>query len=176
MDVRVAGSNAKNISVSFAFTPAEINIQPLLLNPGDEFVIEILVSGGPPSLRAQARIAGIRELSRETRTRPGKTPDKRDSKLGVVYLIDAYALLFVATLIWISRASSPLARPTPLASRMGWALFSLVILLGASALALRRGTDVLGLETGGPIYWVLLAGVFAAGMLPIALAAITEKR
>jgi hypothetical protein len=55
--------------------PLTIELAPLLLNPGDQFILEVLLDGKAAEVEATGRVAGVKQISnlsptKEPRTRP----------------------------------------------------------------------------------------------------------
>lgn len=64
IDARIAGAKPSDLPLKVVVTPGAIEVGRLLLNQGDEFVVETLVSGGPPNLYVSARIAGVKDIQK----------------------------------------------------------------------------------------------------------------
>jgi hypothetical protein len=170
IDARVAARNPNNLPVTVTYTAQAVNIAPLLLNPSDEFLIEILVNGGPPVLTAEARVAGIKELEKIV-----PSPDAKSHRNGIICIVLAAALLVVAFLVWASRSlfrrfGNNAVLPI---GRIAWALAAFVITTATSALLFRQGVALLNVEEFGRSFWLLVFLVYA---VPVAVVSPTVYR
>jgi hypothetical protein len=69
VDERPAG-----IDASVSFDASTVTLKPMLMNPGDRVVLQVLLRGFPGDIRAQARVLGIRALKHRRGT-PRLSPD-----------------------------------------------------------------------------------------------------
>lgn len=157
IDARVAGKKPENLPVTLTYSPRDVAIAPLLLNPLDEFLVEILVDGGPPSLKAEARIAGIRELEETV-----PTVDKKARAQGILLVVLTSFLTFIALLMWVSMMM-PLRKP--LLMQKKWILGIFFVMVVVAAVLVRLGSEMLRIEQFGASYWRMLAWVYGIPVL-----------
>jgi hypothetical protein len=166
-DARVAGAKPENIPVTLSVAGNVVTIAPLLLNPSDEFIVELLVSGSSPSLVADARVAGIKAIELQ---QPGSNMGRRLS--GAIYFVVAVALTVISLLI-IATRQQLMAKSVPLPpflDRIG-SLFAMVITAISAGLLMARGLQLFGLDvaagadvkaTVAILVAVIVSGVSAA--------------
>jgi hypothetical protein len=63
LSAEVTRTNPEELRITLTQVSDELRIEPVLLNSGDFFVLQILCAGHPPQFTARARIAGISKLA-----------------------------------------------------------------------------------------------------------------
>lgn len=64
LDVRSVDAHPPTVATNVQTTPKRVDIQPLLLNPGDGFSLSLVTTSvAPLALRTQARIAGVHDVT-----------------------------------------------------------------------------------------------------------------
>ena len=69
-DARVAATEPPQIPVQLEITTTQVLVRPLLLNRGDAFTLELLINGDVRGIEVSGRIAGIKQISEESREKP----------------------------------------------------------------------------------------------------------
>jgi hypothetical protein len=90
-----------NLAVSISVANDTCSISPLLLNPGDHFSVALVTANAQPTLRVNARIAGVKSVEVERRVEEvsGKRAAYVKSIVGSALLF-AYVCLFVTYREW----------------------------------------------------------------------------
>jgi len=159
LDARVAGSQPRNIPVSITLSEKEVRIAPLLLNRGDEFQVEILLSGQLPGLVADARIRGVKALERIARKAKGDSPVGGTAQ-GVGYLMVGLALLGATTFVLLLMSPKKTVIHS-LSGRPLWILgfVTAVIMASGAGLLLRHAIRSFDPEYTQFAYGVIIAVV-----------------
>ena len=114
----------KSLPVKGGTNPSALIIEPLLLNPGDQFVLMALVSGFTGQVRAAGRISGVKNIQ----TNKGHETTAREGAIRI-FTWGAVAMVILTPLIY-------LAHPYITDLMMQYMPFALLALLVAGAIFL----------------------------------------
>lgn len=168
IDARIAGTSPQNIPATLSITDSEVSIAELLLNVRDEILIEILTSGGPPRLIAEARIFGITEVTPISPSKKESDAKKLSEKIrGTVMVVLGVVLAFIGAFAWIARPPLLSAKDV-VTTRPGWALFIMIMASGASVVLFDTGADKLHWESSQ--IWIAIGLYFLVYCLVVVLA------
>ncbi len=102
VDARVATTNPPKIPVELNIKGSELQIQPLLLNVGDELTVEILINGDVAGIEVGGRISGIKGIAEERLPTPGASDSRKiasDSFAGaLVALVSGLLISFFGSI------------------------------------------------------------------------------
>lgn len=116
IDARIAGASPSNIPAKLKVLTDSVEILPVLLNPGDTVLVELLVSGGTPAFGVDARIAGVKAVEEEQSPR-NWLPRFR---AGSLFLVACFMLLVAWVARQLSRAETVVAAPRWLVTSIYW--------------------------------------------------------
>lgn len=136
-----------NLIPQITLDSSTITISPLLLNPGDRFRLNLVLQGDFDEPTADARIAGIRNVSRTT------LREERTTVTGVMFVI----LGCLATIAYgyLGLLASPI-RGKPVALLPTWDAVAVAVVLAGSGAALAlSGARILGVSRT-VLYWALV--------------------
>jgi hypothetical protein len=106
LSVAIIDQQPENINLNFVVEGNSINLQPFLLNDGDSITFKIVLEAASPSLTIDARIKGVKNV---TRTKFKSSSEKRNSK--ILYLgLGLYLLGTILGFYAISIHDNSLAR------------------------------------------------------------------
>lgn len=138
-----------NLAPTLSLSSSTITVVPLLLNPGDRFRVNVVLRGDFKEPLADARIAGIRDVSRGTLS--GSNPTRR----GVAFLVVGS----IATLGYgyLAMFANPFRRrPIALLPRID--VVGTVLILGMAGAGLMfDGARVLG-ASNRVLLWAMIPG------------------
>lgn len=96
LSVEPIKQNPSNLNASAAISGDQIELLPLLLNPGDHLVLKILYAGSTPKVTCAARIIGISEVAPLNRGIRFGPSEKRELISGLLRFVILGSALFGA--------------------------------------------------------------------------------
>lgn len=108
VDARVAATTPPKIPVDLKVDTGLLHIQPLLLNAGDDFTVEMLISGDALGIEVAGRVAGIKQIVEEV---PKDNSPGLERLSRVTIMVGAVAMLLGFLLALFAPASQTARMP-----------------------------------------------------------------